>query len=94
MAGSGADHFNSPSDVVVAPNGDVFVADGHNEDGNNRVVKFSKDGKFVKEWGKTGYAPGEFRAHARHRDGFARPHLRRRPRRTTGSSCSIRTASS
>jgi hypothetical protein len=60
-SGGGPDHFTSPSDVVVAPNGDVFVADGHNENGNNRVVKFSKDGKYVKEWGKTGYAPGEFR---------------------------------
>ena len=62
-AGSGpGTHFNSPSDVVVAPNGDVFVADGHNENGNNRIVKFSKDGKYIKEWGKTGYAPSEFRA--------------------------------
>ena len=61
LPGGGPGHFNSPSDVVVAPNGDVFVADGHNENGNNRVVKFSKDGKFIKEWGKTGYAPGEFR---------------------------------
>ena len=61
VAGGGPDHFNSPSDVVVAPNGDIFVADGHNENGNNRVVKFSKDGKYIKEWGKTGYAPGEFR---------------------------------
>ena len=61
MPGGGPDHFNSPSDVVVNANGDVFVADGHNENGNNRVVKFTKDGKFIKEWGKTGYAPGEFR---------------------------------
>jgi sugar lactone lactonase YvrE len=28
---------------------------------NNRVVKYSKDGKFIKAWGKTGYGPGEFR---------------------------------
>src|SRR5919106_824778 len=61
VSGSGPDLFDSPSDVVVAPNGDVFVADGHNETGNNRVVRFSKDGKYIKEWGKTGYAPGEFR---------------------------------
>jgi len=61
MPGGGPDHFNSPSDVVIAPGGDVFIADGHNENGNNRVVKLTKDGKFVKEWGKTGYAPGEFR---------------------------------
>jgi DNA-binding beta-propeller fold protein YncE len=62
VAGSGPDHLNSPSDVAVAPNGDIFVADGHAFDsGNNRVVKFSPQGKFLKEWGRTGYAPGEFR---------------------------------
>jgi DNA-binding beta-propeller fold protein YncE len=60
--GSGPDHFTSPSDVVVAPGGDVFVADGHGESGNNRIMRFSKDGQFVKSWGKTGYAPGEFRS--------------------------------
>jgi sugar lactone lactonase YvrE len=59
----GADerHFRAPSGVAVAANGDVFVADGHDLNGNNRVVKFSKDGRFIKAWGKTGYAPGEFR---------------------------------
>jgi DNA-binding beta-propeller fold protein YncE len=61
-AGSGRDGFTSPSDVVVAPNGDVFIADGHNNDGNNRVVKFTGDGDFIMSWGQTGYAPGEFRA--------------------------------
>jgi DNA-binding beta-propeller fold protein YncE len=60
MPGDGPDHFNSPSDVVVAPNGEIFVADGHNDMGNNRVVKFSKDGTFIKAWGRTGYGPGEF----------------------------------
>ena len=39
--------------------GIFFVADGHGS--NNRIVKYSKDGKFIKAWGKTGYAPGEFR---------------------------------
>ena len=62
QSGSGPDHFNSPSDVAVAPNGDVFVADGHNDNGNNRVVKFAKDGTFIKAWGKSGWAPGEFHA--------------------------------
>jgi hypothetical protein len=38
-------HFNSPSDIAIASNGDVFIADGHADNGNNRVVKFSKDGK-------------------------------------------------
>jgi sugar lactone lactonase YvrE len=44
----------------VAPNGDIFVADGHGGDSNARIVKFSKDGKFIKAWGKKGSAPGEF----------------------------------
>ena len=61
VAGNDESHFASPSAVAVAANGDIFVADGH-EDGNNRVVKFSKEGKFIKAWGKTGYAPGEFRS--------------------------------
>ena len=30
--GSGIDHFNAPADVVVADNGDIFVADGHGDD--------------------------------------------------------------
>lgn len=60
MAGDGPGEFNGPSDVLVAPNGDIFVADGHGTDGNNRIQKFSKDGTFIKMWGKTGYGPGEF----------------------------------
>ena len=62
VSGNSPTNFDVPTDVVVAPNGDIFVADGHSFDtGNNRIVKFSKDGKFIKAWGKTGYAPGEFR---------------------------------
>jgi DNA-binding beta-propeller fold protein YncE len=57
--GSGPDEFNAPSAVVVAPNGDIFVADGHGGQTNARVVKFSSDGKFIKTWGKKGSAPGE-----------------------------------
>jgi sugar lactone lactonase YvrE len=59
--GNDEKHLNAPSDVAVAANGDIFVADGHGDATNNRVVKFSRDGKFIKAWGKTGYAPGEFR---------------------------------
>jgi DNA-binding beta-propeller fold protein YncE len=59
--GSDESHFNAPGDVVVAPNGDIFVADGHGDTTNNRVVQFSAAGSFIKSWGKTGYAPGEFR---------------------------------
>jgi sugar lactone lactonase YvrE len=60
LAGDGPDTFNQPSDVIVAPNGDIFVADGHGGNSNARIVKFSKDGKFIKTWGKKGIAPGEF----------------------------------
>lgn len=62
VEGSGPDHFTSPSDVAVAANGDVFIADGHNDVGNNRIMKFSKEGKFISSWGKSGWAPGEFHA--------------------------------
>jgi sugar lactone lactonase YvrE len=58
--GTGPDTFNQPSDVVVAPNRDIFVADGHGGNTNARIVKFSKDGKFIKTWGKKGTGPGDF----------------------------------
>jgi 6-bladed beta-propeller protein len=54
------DTFNRPSDVVVAPNGDIFVADGHGGNSNARIVKFSKDGRFIRTWGTKGSGPGEF----------------------------------
>jgi sugar lactone lactonase YvrE len=60
VAGAGPDTFNRPSAVTTAPNGDIFVADGHGGESNARVVKFSKDGKFIKAWGKKGTATGEF----------------------------------
>lgn len=60
VAGSGPDEFNAPSAVVVAPNGDIFVGDGHGRDTNARIVKFSRDGKLIKMWGRKGAAPGEF----------------------------------
>lgn len=60
VAGTGPGEFNAPSAVVVAPNGDIFVADGHGGNTNARIVKFSKDGAFIKTWGKRGTGPGEF----------------------------------
>ena len=60
IAGERPDTFNRPSDVLVAPNGDIFVADGHDADSNARIVKFSVHGKFMKAWGKHGKGPGEF----------------------------------
>ena len=68
VAGSGRDTFNQPCDVITAPNGDIFVSDGHSGQSNNpplgstgRIVKFTKKGNYIKEWGKIGSAPGEFR---------------------------------
>jgi sugar lactone lactonase YvrE len=52
-------HFNQPSDVVTAANGDIFVADGHGGTTNSRIVKFDKTGRFIKTWGKKGTGPGE-----------------------------------
>jgi DNA-binding beta-propeller fold protein YncE len=51
--------FDQPTDVAIAANGDIFVTEGHLQ-GNNRISKFSKDGKFIKMWGKKGSGPGEF----------------------------------
>jgi streptogramin lyase len=53
------DYFYRPNDVITAANGDIFVSEGHGE-GNNRILKFDKTGKFIKEWGKYGIGPGEF----------------------------------
>jgi len=62
VAGTGPDGFDRPTSVAVALNGDVFVSDGHapNKHDTGRVVKFSKDGRFIKAWGRKGSAPGEF----------------------------------
>ncbi len=59
VSGSGPDLFDQPTDVLVAPSGEIFVTDSHRNGKNNRVVRFTKDGKFVKEWGKKGSGPGE-----------------------------------
>jgi streptogramin lyase len=60
VKGDGPDTFNQPTDVVVAQNGDIFVADGHGGESNARIVKFTKDGTFIKTWGRKGTGPGEF----------------------------------
>jgi virginiamycin B lyase len=77
VMGGGPENFVGVSAVLVGPNGDIFVADGHSAvatgGGNSRgfkagadnsshmrIVKYSKDGKFIKAWGKLGTGPGEF----------------------------------
>ena len=66
--GSGPGQLNEPCDVITAPNGDIFVSDGHSgqnpdppEGATGRIVKFSADGTFIKEWGEVGFRPGQFR---------------------------------
>jgi DNA-binding beta-propeller fold protein YncE len=59
IAGSGPDEFNAPSAVLVAPNSNIFDADGHGGNTNARIGKFDKHGKFIKTWGKKDSGPGE-----------------------------------
>lgn len=55
--GAGPDQFDRPTDVAVAPSGEFYVSDGY---GNSRVLKFSRDGKLLRQWGKKGKGDGEF----------------------------------
>jgi len=59
--GSGAEYFTQPNDVLVAPNGDIFVAEGHSSAPGStaRILKFSKDGKLIKTWGTFGHGPDD-----------------------------------
>jgi len=76
VAGNDASHFNQPNDVIVAPDGSIFVADGHSGQGMTtnqameegrangqtaRIMKFSPEGEFIMEWGQIGTLHGEFR---------------------------------
>jgi len=75
-AGNDSAHFNQPNDVIVAPDGSIFVSDGHNAQGmttnqamadgraagmTSRIMKFAPDGTFIKQWGQIGVRHGEFR---------------------------------
>lgn len=76
VPGSGPKQFNQPNDVITAPDGSIFVSDGHDgqsmtsnaamEEGRAsgataRVIKFSPDGTRLLEWGQIGVRHGEFR---------------------------------
>jgi sugar lactone lactonase YvrE len=75
-SGNADGHFNQPNDVVVGPDGSIYVADGHDGQGMStnaaiaegikrgataRISKFTPDGTFIKSWGKIGVRHGEFR---------------------------------
>jgi streptogramin lyase len=52
-------YFYQPNDVLTAPNGDIFVSEGHVSAGS-RILKFDKSGKLLMQFGKSGAGPGEF----------------------------------
>jgi DNA-binding beta-propeller fold protein YncE len=53
----GGPPFNRPTNIALAPNGDLYVADGY---GNARVHRFTADGQLVQSWGEPGIGPGQF----------------------------------
>ena len=57
VPGMDGTHFNQPTDIAIAANGDLFVSDGYV---NRRVAKFNKDGQFLMDWGREGDGDGEF----------------------------------
>ena len=74
--GNADGQFNQPTDVIVGPDGSIYVADGHDAQGmttnaaikeglargaTSRISKFSPGGKFIKSWGGIGVRHGEFR---------------------------------
>ncbi len=68
MAGDPPERLNEPCDVLIAPNGDILVAEGHSGQVQNpgpnivsRISRFSKDGAFIEVIGTLGSGPGEFK---------------------------------
>ncbi len=66
--GSGPGQLNEPCDVITAPNGDIFVSDGHSGQSpdpppgaTGRILKFDSEGNFITSWGELGFRPGQFR---------------------------------
>jgi DNA-binding beta-propeller fold protein YncE len=58
--GSGTEYFYQPNDVLVVPNGDIFVCEGHNGGAPTRILKFDKTGRLIKTIGQLGKGPGDF----------------------------------
>ena len=93
VSGSGPDLFDQPTDVVVAPNGDIFVTDSHRNGKNNRVVRFTQ-GRQVREGvGQEGIGPRRDQRAAHHRASIRAAGCSSAIARTTASRSSIRTAS-
>jgi hypothetical protein len=50
--------FSGATDIAFAPNGHLFITDGY---GNARVLEYSAEGHRIRQWGRAGNGPGEFR---------------------------------
>ena len=68
VPGSGPGQLNQPNDVITAPNGNIFVSDGHSGQSQDppagstgRILKYTPEGEFIMEWGQIGNGIGEFR---------------------------------
>lgn len=68
VAGNPPEALNQPNSIVIAPNGDIFIAEGHGgqtpgapPETVSRISKFKSDGTFIKSFGKLGSGPGEFK---------------------------------
>jgi len=68
VAGNPPDALTEPCSIVVAPNGDLFIAEGHSgqqpdaaPDTVARISRFTKDGKFIRSFGRLGSGPAEFK---------------------------------
>lgn len=60
VAVAGTDTFAEPNAVAVARDGTIYVADGHTERRDPaRIVKLDASGRFVRQWGARGDAPGQ-----------------------------------
>lgn len=60
VAGSPPEHLDRPSDVLVAPNGEIYIVDSHGQE-VNRIHKYTADGTYLESWGETGFGPMQFR---------------------------------
>jgi DNA-binding beta-propeller fold protein YncE len=60
MRGDPPRRLTRPSDVLVAPNGEIYVVEAHDQS-QNRITKWRADGTYIETWGETGYGPKQFR---------------------------------
>ena len=62
QSGKGTDVFDRPTGIAFAPNGNVFISEGHAPGfGNSRIMKFDSNGKFIKAFGHLGSGEGELK---------------------------------